>query len=197
MPSGHKLDSHWPYMGHVSSMVIIMWPAPHHHQNQCCNIVNSSIRNKLQWNCKRNPYISFQENTFENTICEMAVVLPRPQCSNQNRINGWFGTEAFADIRLGSFCTYARINVCMRLANGRRRYNVTSSLIGWARTQNYHCLGLCYLTGFGFPDFLYQAHDTQYERQTQYCISYFIYISSVDKSVTHRWLLFGELNLFI
>ena len=84
---------------------------------------------------------------FDDVIMEMAVVLPRPQCSNQNKINGWFGTEAFADIRLGSFCTYAGINVCMRLANERRRYNVTSSLIGWARTQNYHCIDLCYLTG--------------------------------------------------
>ena len=28
------------------------------------------------------------------------------------------------------------IILCMRLANERRRYNVTSSLIGWAHTQN-------------------------------------------------------------
>ena len=33
----------------------------------------------------------------------------------------------------------ARINLCIRPANERRRYSVTSSLIGWAHTQNYLC----------------------------------------------------------
>ena len=32
------------------------------------------------------------------------------------------------------------INLCMRPANGRRRYIVTSSLIGWAHMQNDPCL---------------------------------------------------------
>ena len=30
--------------------------------------------------------------------------------------------------------------LCMRPANGRCRYNVTSSLIGWVHTQNYPCI---------------------------------------------------------
>ena len=30
--------------------------------------------------------------------------------------------------------------VCMRLANERRHYNVTSSLIGWAHAENYPCI---------------------------------------------------------
>ena len=32
--------------------------------------------------------------------------------------------------------TYTGIILCMRTADERRRYNVTSSLIGWAHTQN-------------------------------------------------------------
>ena len=37
-------------------------------------------------------------------------------------------------------CTLnAGIVVCMRPANGRRRYIVTSCPIGWAHTQNDHC----------------------------------------------------------
>ena len=37
------------------------------------------------------------------------------------------------------FNNYAGIILCMRPANERRRYNVTSSLIGWAHTQNDPC----------------------------------------------------------
>ena len=36
--------------------------------------------------------------------------------------------------------TYSGIILCMRPANGRRRCNATSSLIGWAHTQNDPCL---------------------------------------------------------
>ena len=32
-----------------------------------------NLRNKLQWNLKRNSYIFIQENAFENVICEMAA----------------------------------------------------------------------------------------------------------------------------
>ena len=43
--------------------------------NQCWNIVNSNIVNKLQSNLKRNSYIFIQENTFEYVL-----ILSRPQC---------------------------------------------------------------------------------------------------------------------
>ena len=38
----------------------------------------------------------------------------------------------------------AGIILCMYPANGRRRYNVTSSLIGWAHTQNYPWTDILY-----------------------------------------------------
>ena len=38
------------------------------------------------------------------------------------------------------FSLYAGIILCMRQTNERRRYNVTSPLIGCAHTQNYPCL---------------------------------------------------------
>ena len=44
-----------------------------HYLNQCWNIVNSNLRNKLQWNLNRNSYIFIQENAFENVVCEMAA----------------------------------------------------------------------------------------------------------------------------
>ena len=61
--------------------------APSHYLNQCWNIVNLNLRNKLQWNLKRNSYIFIQENTFENAVCEMAAILSRPQCVQQWRLS--------------------------------------------------------------------------------------------------------------
>ena len=57
-------------------------PAPSHYLNQCWNIVNSNLRNKVKWNPKQNSCIFIQESTFENVVCEMASILSRPQCVN-------------------------------------------------------------------------------------------------------------------
>ena len=48
--------------------------------DQCWNIVNWNLRNKLQWNLKRNSYIFIHKNAFENVVCEMAAICSRPQC---------------------------------------------------------------------------------------------------------------------
>ena len=48
--------------------------------NQCWNIVNLNLRNKLQWNFNRNHSIFIQENAFESVVCKMAAILSRPQC---------------------------------------------------------------------------------------------------------------------
>ena len=50
--------------------------------NQCCNIVNWTVGNKLQWNLNRNSCIFIQESAFENVVCEMVAILSRPQCVN-------------------------------------------------------------------------------------------------------------------
>ena len=47
---------------------------------QCWNIVNWTVKNKLQWNFNGNSYILNQENAFENVGCEMKAILSRPQC---------------------------------------------------------------------------------------------------------------------
>ena len=54
--------------------------APSHHLNQCWNIVNWTLRNKLQLNFKQNSYTFIRENAFESVVCEMAAILSRPQC---------------------------------------------------------------------------------------------------------------------
>ena len=59
---------------------LVDWSAPSHYQNRCWNIVNSNLRNKIQWKLEGNPYIFIQENVVENVICEMTTNLSRPQC---------------------------------------------------------------------------------------------------------------------
>ena len=51
------------------------------------------------------------------------------------------GPEVVEIMQLLVFNIHAGIFLCMRPANERRRYMVTSSLIGWAHTQNspYPC----------------------------------------------------------
>ena len=62
---------------------------PSHYLNQCCNIVNRILRNKLQWNFNRNSNVFIQENALENVVCEMAFILSRPQCVKER----WFDTH--------------------------------------------------------------------------------------------------------
>ena len=37
-------------------------------------------KEQIQWNINQNLYIFIQENTFENVVCEMFAILPRPSC---------------------------------------------------------------------------------------------------------------------
>ena len=43
--------------------------APSHYLNQCWNIVDWTLENKLQWNFNRNIKIFIHENVFENIVC--------------------------------------------------------------------------------------------------------------------------------
>ena len=59
---------------------LVAWSAPSHYVNQCWNIVNWTLGNKLQCNLNKNLYIFIHENAFENVICKMVSILSRPQC---------------------------------------------------------------------------------------------------------------------
>ena len=54
--------------------------------NQCWNIVNWTLRNKLQWNLNQNSYIFIQENVFENVVWKMSAILSRPQCVKRPQV---------------------------------------------------------------------------------------------------------------
>ena len=77
--------------------------------NQRWNIVNWTLRNKLQWNFNRKPNMFIQDNAFESVVCEMAAIFSRPQCVNSisqgaqanwanNSNNSLSGMKRFANI---------------------------------------------------------------------------------------------------
>ena len=59
--------------------------APGHYLNQCWNIVNWTLENKLQWNFKWNSNIFIQEMRFKMSW-ETSAILTRPQCVNSLRL---------------------------------------------------------------------------------------------------------------
>ena len=64
-------------------MGLCAWASPSHYLHQWWNIVDTNLRNKLQWNLKLNSFIFIQENAFENVVCEMASISSRPQWVNE------------------------------------------------------------------------------------------------------------------
>ena len=58
------LFTHWGRVTHAILTIINSWTAPSHYLNQCWNIVNWSLGNKLQWNFSRNSNIFIKENAF-------------------------------------------------------------------------------------------------------------------------------------
>ena len=61
---------------------------PSHYLNQCWNVVNWVLRNKLQWNFNRNSNILIQEKSLENAVCEMMPILSRRQYVNGKGVFG-------------------------------------------------------------------------------------------------------------
>ena len=55
----------------------VAYSAPSQYLNQCFVIVNWTLSNKLQWNFNPNPNNFIHKNTFENVVCEMAVISSR------------------------------------------------------------------------------------------------------------------------
>ena len=73
----------------------LVWSATSHYLNRCWNIVNSTLRNRFQWNLNQNSYIFIQENLFENVVWKMAAILSWTPCINTLRpsdayIHRWF-----------------------------------------------------------------------------------------------------------
>ena len=102
--------THWGRVTHIciSNLTIIgsdngffAWSAPSHYLNQCSNIVNWALWNKLPWQFNLNSNISIQEKSIESVVCKMAAILSRPQCI-KNRAHGL----CFVVVRAGWFYPY-------------------------------------------------------------------------------------------
>ena len=63
-----RIYANWVNIG--SDKGLVAWSAPSHYLNQCWNIVNWTLKNKLQWNFNRNSCLFIQENAFENVVCQ-------------------------------------------------------------------------------------------------------------------------------
>ena len=55
---------------------------PSHCLNQCCNIVDWILRNKLLWNLNQNSNTFILENEFQNVVWNMMAILSRTQSIN-------------------------------------------------------------------------------------------------------------------
>ena len=73
MPHICVIESGW----HWFRYWLVAYTASSHYLKQCWNIVNWTLRNKLQWNFNRNSNIFTQENVFESIVCNMAAILSR------------------------------------------------------------------------------------------------------------------------
>ena len=100
---------------------------PSHYLNQWCNIVDSTLGNKLQWNINRISNILIQENAFECVVCKMATILSQPRCVNTLRPgqngrhfadsiisvvpNRWRAIILLTNDGLGCRCIYALLSL--------------------------------------------------------------------------------------
>ena len=99
-------------------------------------------RNTYRW------YLFFEIQMFSNSLEFVMSITPavwfRPRCVKDKYIC-YYRTYQVLYATLALCCDFnglllvMRIILFMRPANERHRYNVMSSLIGWAHTQNEHC----------------------------------------------------------
>ena len=76
--------THWGGVTHICVVELghhwfrwwlVACSASSHYLNQCWNIVNWTLGNKLQWNLNQNLHNFIQENVFENVVWEMSAIL--------------------------------------------------------------------------------------------------------------------------
>ena len=81
----HIVQASWPSDTYVRQWIrpslvqIMACLAPSHYLNQCWLSTILTLGNIFQWNLNQNTAIFFQENAFENVVCEMAAILSLSQ----------------------------------------------------------------------------------------------------------------------
>ena len=77
----------WELGQHWFRWWLVAWSVPSHYLNQCWNIVNWTLRSKLQWNSNQNTNFFLHEIAFENVAWEMAAILSRGKWVNYSSPN--------------------------------------------------------------------------------------------------------------
>ena len=96
--------------------------APSHYLNECWNIVNWTLRNKLQWNFNRAiETFSLKKKAFENVVWKMSTILSRPQCVKIEMYSYIHNKDT-------SFAYNASLKHTRLLLRGRENH-ITSSII--------------------------------------------------------------------
>ena len=113
---------------------LVAWPAPSHYLNQCWIIVNSTLRNKLQWNFNRNQYIFIEGNALENVVCKMASISSRRQWVNYSVVGtGILDNQFHAVAAEAPASGFARGSASMAL-------NIQDKQITFFYQEGLHCL---------------------------------------------------------
>ena len=84
----NKMGPHW------FTQWLVSWLAPRHYLNQCWNIVNWTLVNKLLWNFDLNSNIFIHENAFECVVCKMAAILAQNKPAYRN--HGYESTAVYS-----------------------------------------------------------------------------------------------------
>ena len=64
---------------HRLRQCLVASSVPSHHLNQCCHIVNYTLRTLFRWIFTYNSKVFSYENALDNVVCEMAAISSRPQ----------------------------------------------------------------------------------------------------------------------
>ena len=87
-------------------------------------------------------HIFIEESAIENVLCQNSSILIRPQSVKRHELDGLMIRGVILvcvlccrTFSLDMFAAASRMILWMCPTNVRRRYNVTSSLIGWAHSQ--------------------------------------------------------------
>ena len=95
----------------IMACSVAAYSAPSHYLNQCCVIVNWTLRNKLQWNSNQNIKLFIHENAFENIVCDMVAILSWGRWVNARGhwFRWWLGAvrqqaSAWANVNPVLFC---------------------------------------------------------------------------------------------
>ena len=132
--------THWGQVTHICvSKVRYLWFR--YYRDQCWNIVNWTLGNKLQWNLNRNLYIFIQRNVFEIIVRKLVAILSRPWCVRFDYIHRgatWAAVEWRCHVGHIEYDKNGKILI------GRHIYDITWSQwkagIGCEYIQTEHCI---------------------------------------------------------